>query len=212
MSEQTVNAENITPTVEDQKPAPDIEALVNQRVDESLKEIKSKLDKAYGARDEAIKKAEALEAEKRQAEIARLAEEGKHKEAYEMQLADERAKREAAEKRNTELTRDMALRNALSQHPLRTTRAGEMAFSEIVRELVQDKDGNWVHKTGASIETAVKSFAEHEDNAFLFKQKQNSGSGTTPPSGSTPPSGKKSLFAMSQDEVLKLAAEGKLRG
>lgn len=212
MSQETEQNTPQTPPATDPAATPDIEALVNQRVDESLKEIKSKLDKAYGARDEAIKKAEALEAEKRQAEIARLAEEGKHKEAYEMQLADERAKREAAEKRNTELTRDMALRNALSQHPLRTARAGEMAFSEIVRELVQDKDGNWVHKTGASIETAVKSFAEHEDNAFLFKQKQNSGGGTTPPSGSTPPSGKKSLFAMSQDEVLKLAAEGKLRG
>jgi membrane protein involved in colicin uptake len=212
MSEQTVNAENITPTVEDQKPTPDIDALVAQRVDESLKEIKTKLDKAYGARDEALKKAEALEAEKRQAEIARLAEEGKHKEAYEMQLADERAKRETAERRNTELTRDMAVRNALSQHPVKTQRAAEMAFSEIVRELVQDKDGNWVHKTGTSIETAVKSFAENDDNAFLFKQKQSSGGGTTPPSTTTPPAGNRSLFSMSQEEVLKLAAEGKLRG
>ena len=151
MSQQTENAENITPTVEDQKPAPDIEALVAQRVDESLKDIKAKLDKAYGARDEALKKAEALEAEKRQAEIARLAEEGKHKEAYEMQLKERESEIETLKRRNVGPTRDIEVRNALGAYPFRNDNATEMAYREVVGNLIQDEKGNWVHKSGLSL-------------------------------------------------------------
>lgn len=214
MSEENTQNTNVDETQQEANTTtttPDLEALVAARVDASLKDIKDKLNKAYGARDEAVKKAETLEAERRAAEIARLAEEGKHKEAYEMQLADERVKREAAERRAVELTRDVEVRNALAQYPTRSSKALDMAYSEVVRELVQNENGVWVHKSGVSIQTFVKSFSENDDNAFLFKQKTSSGSGSTSTTTAVPPPERKSVFAMSQEEVIKMASEGKLR-
>lgn len=191
----------------------DVEKLIQARLDEALKDIKAKLDKAYGARDEALKKVAEFEAQKKAEELKRLQEEGKHKEAYEMQLAEERAKREAAEKRNIELTRDIEVRNALSSQPFRNDNALEMAYREVVGQLVQNEQGAWVHRSGISIKDFVKSFAENDDNAFLFKPKVSSGSGSQ---GAKPTNtsgdGKRSLFSMSQEEVLKLAREGKLQG
>ena len=75
----------------------------------------------------------------------------------------------------------------------------------------KNEKGEWVHKSGVAVKDFVKTFAENEDNAFLFKQKQNSGNGSQniPPSSNT---NKKSLFEMTQDEVLQMAAEGKLPG
>ena len=201
---------------DDKKPDsgnPDIEKLVQAKLDEALKDIKTKLDKAYGARDEALKKVAEFEREKKEAELKRLQEEGKHKEAYEMQLAEERAKREAAEKRNVELTRDIEVRNALSSHPFRNDNALEMAYREVVGQLVQNEQGAWVHRSGVSIKDFVKSFAENDDNAFLFKPKVSSGSGSQGTKPTNASGGeKKSLFSMSQEEVLKLAREGKLQG
>jgi hypothetical protein len=54
----------------------------------------------------------------------------------------------------------------------------------------------------------VKKFAEDESNSFLLEIKGSNGPGikaTKPPKAS-----KKSLFEMSQEEVLRLAAEGNL--
>lgn len=191
----------------------DAEKLVQAKLDEALKDIKSKLDKAYGARDEALKKVAEFEAQKKAEELKRLQEEGKHKEAYEMQLAEEKSKREAAEKRNVELTRDIEVRNALGSQPFRNDNASEMAYREIVGQLVQNEQGAWVHRSGVSIKDFVKSFAENDDNAFLFKPKVSSGSGSQGAKPTNTSGGeKKSLFSMSQEEVLKLAREGKLQG
>jgi hypothetical protein len=189
----------------------DVVKLVQEKVDEQLKDIKSKLDKAYGSRDEALKKVAEFEAAKKEAELQRLKEEGKHKEVYEMQLAEEKAKREAAEKRNVELTRDIDVRNALGAQPFRNDNAREMAYREIVGQLVQNEQGVWVHKTGASIADYVAAFADNDTNSFLFKPKASSGSGSSGVNTSNTSSDNKSLFAMSQDEVLKMAREGKLR-
>ena len=189
----------------------DINKLVQDKVDEALKEIKGKLDKAYGARDEALRKVADFENEKKEAELKRLQDEGKHKEAYELQLAEERAKRESLEKKNIELTRDIEVRNALASQPFRNDNASEMAYREIVGQLVRNEQGVWVHKSGVSIRDFVKTFAEGADNEFLFKPKVSSGSGTggSKP-GDTSSGAKKSLFEMSQAEVIKLAREGKL--
>ncbi len=191
---------------------PDIEKLVQEKLDESLKDIKGKLDKAYGARDEALKKVAEFEQAKREAELKRLQDEGKHKEAYEMQLAEERAKREALEKRNVELTRDISVRNALASHPFRNDNASEMAYREIVGNLVQNEKGEWVHKTGVSVKDFIKAFAENDENAFLFKPKMSSGSGSQGTQKNSDNSAGKSIFQLSQDEVLKRAREGTLRG
>lgn len=190
---------------------PDIDKIVQEKIEEQLKDIKSKLDKAYGSRDEALAKVKEFEKKEREAELKRLQEEGKHKEAYEMQLAEERAARTAAEKRNVELTRDIDVRSALTSQPFRSDNAMEMAYREIVGQLVQNEQGVWVHKTGLSIRDYVKAFADNESNSFLFKVKASSGSGSSGVSTTNNTSEKKSLFAMSQDEVLEMARKGKLR-
>ena len=189
----------------------DVAKLVQDKVDEQLKEIKGKLDKAFAARDEALKKVAEFEAQKKEAELARLKEEGKHKEAYELQLTEMSAKLSAAEKRNIELTRDIEVRNALAAQPFRNDSAREMAYREIVGQLVQNEQGVWVHKTGVGINDYITVFADNDANSFLFKPKASTGSGSSGVNNTNNSSEKKSLFAMSQDEVLKMAREGKLR-
>jgi hypothetical protein len=189
----------------------DIAKLVQEKVDEQLKDIKGKLDKAYGARDDAMRKVAEFETQKKEAEIARLKEEGKHKEVYELQVTELNAKLSAAEKRNIELTRDMDVRNTLSAQPFRNDSAREMAYREIVGQLVQNEQGVWVHKSGSTIGEFVQSFADNDANSFLFKPKASSGSGDSGVNMNNNSSEKKSLFTMSQDEVLKMAREGKLR-
>jgi hypothetical protein len=199
------------PTVAPQDP-PSVD--INALLDEKLKGIKENLNNAYAARDAAIKEANELKERERQAELARLEAEGKHKEVYELKLAEEKAKREAAEQRAIQLTRDLELRTALKQCDFKNARAEEIAFGEILRDLTQTADGKWVHRSGVSINDYVTSFSENADNSFLFKPKVNSGGGSsndTTNNSNQSPSKPKSLFGMSQDEVLKLAREGKLR-
>jgi hypothetical protein len=187
-----------------------VKKLVDERVSENLKPIKDKLDNAFAARDEALKRVAEYEQKEKEAELKRLQDEGKHKEAYEMQLAEEKAKREVLEKRNIELTRDIELRSILNGYSFRSNNASEMAYKEVVGQLVQGENGIWTHRSGISVSDFVKTFSENEDNSFLFKPKLSSGSGGSSVKGTTTdrPS---SLFNMSQEEVLKRAAEGKLR-
>jgi hypothetical protein len=209
------NVDDVIPDDVDDPPSPprevDVEKLVSSRVDEAVKALKEKLDKAYEKRDETLKKLAEIENEKKEAERKRLQEEGKHKEAFEIESATMKAKIEALEKRNVELTRDIEVRNSLSAHPFRNENASEMAYREVVEQLVQDENGNWKHNTGISIKDFVKAFAEDENNAFLFRQKQSSGAGSSSAKPGTS-STSKSIFEMSQEEVLKLAMEGKLPG
>jgi hypothetical protein len=188
-----------------------IEKLVKERLDEQLKPIKEKLDNAYTARDEALKKAAEFEQKEKEAHKKQLEEEGKYKELYELQLAEERARREALEKRNVELTRDIRVKDALKDYDFRNSIATEMAYKEIVPQLMQDENGTWKHRSGVAIEDYIKSFASDENNSFLFKAKISSGAGTTSskPSNTASTEGK-SLFELSQEEVIKMAMEGKL--
>lgn len=190
-----------------------VEKLVDTRVKEAIKDIKDKLDKAYSARDEALRKAAELDQARKQEEIRRLQEDGKHKEALEMQLAEERAQKAAMEKRLVELTRDMELRNALSTYAFRNDNASAMAYREIVEQLAQDEKGVWRHKSGVSLKDFVRQFTEDAENAFLLKPKVSSGSGSSTVRSTDTSSGNdgKSIFSLSQDEVLKRAREGKLR-
>jgi hypothetical protein len=213
----TTNTENTDPNTDDENKAKDlsteemIEKAVQARLEESLKDIKGKLDKAYGARDETLKELATYKQKEKEAELQRLQEEGKHKEAYELQLAEIKAEKEALEKRNVELTRDRDVQSALSGYQFRNEKAVEMARKEVIAQLVQNESGIWVHKSGVSIKDFIKAFSESEDNSFLFKAKVSNGSGSTGSSSTnTNNSSSKSLFEMSQEEVLKLASEGKL--
>ena len=183
---------------------------VQKLIQEALAPMKENLDSAYAARDEALRKAAELEEKEKQREIERLQAEGKHKEAFEKQLAEERAQREAAQKRAVELTRDVDLRSALGGFEFRNKNAQDMAFKEIVGELIQNESGAWVHKSGVSIDDYSKTFMQSEDNAFLLKQKVSTGTGSGQKTHSSDVNSGKSLFDLPQSEVLKLAAEGKL--
>jgi len=187
-----------------------VEKLVKERLEENLKPIKEKLDGAFSQRDEALRKVAEYEKEKRDAEIARLKDEGKHKEAFERQLAEERAAREALEKENLNLTRNNEVRANLTNLDFRNEKAVEMAFQEIVGELVRNEQGTWVHRSGVSVRDFIKTFVEAEENNFLFKAKASSGSGGGSSKGGASNSGPKSLFERPQSEVIKMAAEGKL--
>lgn len=216
MAEQDPNSNDPTPTPKaDPKPDPvvdenDIKKQIQAGIDEALAPMKENLDKAYTARDEALQKAAKLEEQERQREIERLEAEGKHKEAYDAKLAEERAKREAAQQRAVELTRDVDLRSTLSAFEFRNKKAQDMAFNEIAGELIQNESGAWVHKTGASIDDYTKTFMQDESNAFLLKQKVSTGTGSGQKTHSADVNSGKSLFDLPQSEVLKLAAEGKL--
>jgi len=188
-----------------------IEKIVKERLDKELMGIKESLNKAYAARDENAAKVAEFERKEREATVKRLAEEGKHKEAYELQLAEKEAALAALAKRNIELSRDVAVREAVRQFTFRNGKAEAMAVQEITSNLVQNEHKEWVHRTGISIKEYCDAFAKDEDQSFLFKAKVNSGAGTSSPSSVTGvPTKPTSLFAMSQDEVIRLAAEGKL--
>ena len=188
-----------------------VDKYVEERVKEQVKDFKSKVDSAFEARDAALKKIAEFEKKEREAEVKRLKEEGKEREAYELQLAEARARAEALEKQNTELTRDAEVRGILSSYTFRNDKAGEMAYKEVVGQLVRDENNKWVHRSGIPVKDFIKQFADHEDNAFLFKGRVSTGGGSAGPvkTGDTS-GGKKSLFKMSQEEVIKLAQEGKL--
>ena len=189
----------------------EIQAMIKEGVEAQLAPMKQNLDNAYAARDEANAKAAKLEQEKKDADIARMKEEGKHKEAYEAEVAQERAKREAADKRVVELTRDVELRGALGSVEFRNKKSQDMAFKEISGELVQNENNEWVHKSGVAIDDYVKTYTTNEDNAFLLKQAVSTGAGTTVTKTGSPKTDEEtSLFKRSQADVLKDAEAGAL--
>lgn len=183
---------------------------------EEFKELKSKLDKLYGERD--TLKDELAEAKKsiRDAELERLKNEGKEVEALQAQLDDAKLENEQLKKTIVELTRDNAVIKELGNYELRNDRANDLAYTAILKELVQDDKGNWVHKGGKSISEFIKSYFEDEENEFLLKPKENRGTGSDDeqeqqqPTDKTSKHKKGSLFGKSQAEVLRMAEEGKL--
>jgi hypothetical protein len=215
VEDQKVEDQKVEDQVDDEekdnKSPPSEEERIQALIDAALKPIKSKLDKAYAARDAAEEKAEKLEKEKRDEKLRKLEEEGKHKEAYEIQLEEEREARRKAEAKATRLSRDNLLSEALRGLPFKNDKASNAAFNELVGEMVQDDEGNWKHKSGQSIRDVVKDFQKDEDNSFMFKVKANSGVGDNPKPPSNPGNKATSLFEMNDADVFKLAAEGKLR-
>lgn len=189
----------------------DTEDLINKVVEERLAKIKASLDKAYTERDAAVKERVRLEDEAKQRKIKALEDEGKHKEVAEMRLAELTEKLSLAESKVTELTRDSAVRNALSGLDFRNDRSNHMAYRDIVDQLIQDPEtGAWIHKSGVSIKDFVGQYVKNEDNSFLFKPKNNSGGGSNNLGGTPKLDPNKKITEMSTEEMLQLAAAGKL--
>ncbi len=153
----------------------DIKSLVDAEVSKAIKNIKSNLDSAYSERDAALVQVEEAKADKQKAEIEALEKQGKHSEVMQMKLNEMSAKLETYEQRNTELSRDNAVRSQLNSLNFRSDKAAKMAYSDIVGSLKKDASGNWMHETGLSIEDAVSSYAKDDNNAFLFSIKANAG-------------------------------------
>lgn len=191
---------------------PEVKVLIAAAVKDALADFKVKIEGAYKQRDAAQARVAELEAAEQQREIEALKAAGKEREAFEIELANLKAQNAELALRNTTLARDNLIKSELGAFTFRNKKAAELALSEITAQMIKGEDGNWVHKSGQPIEVAIKAFAEDKDNGFLFKAKTNSGSGEDVPSGKldTSPNGK-SLFDMSQDDVIKLAEQGKLR-
>jgi len=184
----------------------DIEAIVEER----LAKMKSNMDRMASERDEALKLKADLEAKAKEDTISRMKEEGKLQEALEMELADARAKLASFEEQNTKLSRDNVLNQVLAGMEFRNEKSRDMARREIVEQLVQNEEGAWVHSTGSDIRDYVEAYAKSEDNSFLFRVKSNSGAGTGNPAGAPSTDVAKSIGQMTTQEILALAAKGKL--
>lgn len=190
----------------------EIKAQVEAMVAEQLKDIKAKLDQAYSARDEAARKAVAFEEAEKKAKMEALAKEGKHAEVANMKVLELTEKLTIAERRNTELARDSVVRESLTGLKFRNDRSREMAYRDVLDQLVQDTDsGTWVHKTGVSVKDFISQFAKDESNSFLFEVKANTGAGGGNNAGGAPniTSGK-DILKMTTTEILALANAGKL--
>lgn len=189
----------------------DTEDMINKLVEERLSKIKASLDKAYAERDAAVRERVRLEEKEKQSKLKALEDEGKHKEAAEMRLAELQEKLVIAESKVVELSRDSAVKDALTSLDFRNDRSSQMAYRDIIDQLIQDPDtGSWIHKSGVSIKDFVSQYAKNEDNAFLFKPKTNSGAGTGGVGGTPKLDPNKKISEMSTEEVLQLAASGKL--
>jgi hypothetical protein len=168
------------------------------------------MDRMAKERDEALKKAAEIEQQQKQEQIQRLEEEGKLQEALEMKLAEANAKLKVYEEENTKLNRDNVVNSQLGGLDFRNERSRQMAYRDIVEQLVQNENGTWVHKSGTTIQDFILAYSKNEDNSFLFRVKANSGAGTTTSSGTPNVTEQKSLAQMTQEEVLAMAAKGQL--
>jgi hypothetical protein len=216
--EETVELNSETP-VETRKDKESMDAtiakLVEQRVAEQLQDIKGKLDSAYEIRDEAIKEAAKIKEEQKTVQISKLEEEGKHKEVYELKLADLEGKLEARNSQITELTRNQAVREAISGLEFRNESASKMAYTEILSDLIQDENGAWIHRSGISIKEFASLYRKDDEKSFLFKPKQSSGVNTGNPTSalqSDPSKLTKPLSEMSHEELMQSINAGAFNG
>ena len=184
----------------------DIEKIIEER----LAKMKGNMDRMVKERDDALKAKAELEKARKEEQMERLKEEGKLQELAEMKAADLEAKLKVVEEENIRLKRDGVLNDALAALDFRNDRSRTMARQDIVGELIQNEEGQWVHKSGVSIQDFVDSYSKDEDNSFLFRVKSNSGGGSTITAASSDVSKQKSIGEMTTQEILAMAAKGQL--
>lgn len=210
MSEKNENTQ-VEETKTEETKQPDIKKMVDEEVSKAIKNIKVNLDNAYKERDEAMSQIEKIKEEKRQAEIYNLEQQGKHAEAMQIKLNEVNQKLQQYEQKNTELSRDNAVRTQLNALNFKSEKAANMAYSDIVNSLKKDASGNWVHESGLSISETVSNYAKDENNAFLFSVKANMGTGINPAKPSTGNTPVKNIKDMTTDEMLNAVAKGQIK-
>jgi hypothetical protein len=194
------------PVAAEPKPADDVESIVAER----LAQMKENMNRMSKERDEALKLKAEMEQAKKDADISRMKEEGKLQEALELEVADLKAKLGVYEVETTKLRRDGVLNDALAGMEFRNDKSRDMARREIVDQLVQDESGAWKHNSGSNINDYVAAYAQSDDNSFLFRVKSNTGAGSGSPAGAPSTDVSKAIGDMSTQEILALAAKGKL--
>jgi len=210
MSEE-IKVQEDTKVEETKTDQTDIKSMVDAEVSKAIKNIKSNLDNAYQQRDEALAKVAEAESQKQKAEIEALEKQGKHSEVMQMKIAEMSAKLETYEQKNTELSRDNAVRSQLNSLNFKSDKAAKMAYQDIVGSLKKDATGNWVHENGLSINDAVSSYAKDDNNAFLFSVKANAGTGINPAKPASGNNPVKSIKDMSTDELLANIEKGNVK-
>ena len=210
MSEE-IKVQDDTKVEETKVDQTDIKSLVDAEVSKAIKNIKSNLDNAYTERDKAIAAVAEAKSEKQKAEIEALEKQGKHSEVMQMKINEMSAKLETYEQKNTELSRDNAVRSQLNSLNFKSDKAAKMAYQDIVGSLKKDATGNWVHENGLSINDAVSSYAKDDNNAFLFSVKANAGSGINPAKPASGNNPVKSIKEMSTDELLANIEKGNVK-
>ena len=132
MSENIENNTQVKEEKATETKKPDIKQMVDDEVSKAISNIKLNLDNAYKERDEALGQIEKIKVEKRQAEISSLEQQGKHSEAMQIKLNEMNTKLEAYEQKNTELSRDNAVRTQLNALNFKSEKAANMAYTDIV--------------------------------------------------------------------------------
>lgn len=217
MADEVENEEDLENEVENQEDDAEKESLaqkhkdlIDQIVADKLKQMKANQDKAYKKLEEITRENARLKAEKTQQKQKQLEDEGKHFEAAKLKLAEQDETIKILNDKLTSITRDRELEKHLSSLEFRNDFARETAFKTIIQELVQDSDGTWVHSSGASIKEYLTAFAKDPNKDFLFKPKENSGTGSPTGKGSTQAKRPAKLSDLSSEQLLKLAQEGLL--
>ena len=211
MSENIENNTQVKEETATETKQPDIKQMVDDEVSKAISNIKLNLDNAYKERDNALGEIEKIKVEKRQAEISSLEQQGKHSEAMQIKLNEMNVKLEAYEQKNTELSRDNAVRTQLNSLNFKSEKAANMAYSDIVKSLKKDALGNWVNENGTSINETVSSYSKDDNNEFLFSIKANVGSGITPAKSNTGNTPVSSIKDMSTDEMLNAISKGQIK-
>ena len=211
MSENIENNTQVKEETANETKQPDVKQMVDDEVSKAISNIKLNLDNAYKERDNALGEIEKIKVEKRQAEISSLEQQGKHSEAMQIKLNEMNVKLETYEQKNTELSRDNAVRTQLNSLNFKSEKAANMAYSDIVKSLKKDALGNWVNENGTSIDETVSSYAKDDNNEFLFSVKANMGSGITPAKPSTGTTPVSSIKDMTTDEMLNAVSKGHVK-
>jgi hypothetical protein len=151
--------------------------LLESMVDERLQKMKKSVDKIAAERDAAVREKARLEEAAREAKAKQLEEDGKIVESLQMKLTSKDEKLNILQERLDRVTRDNLVSNSLRGVEFRNQRAADLAEKSIIDQLVKDKDGNWVHRSGAPVADFIKTFFADEENTFLLKPKLNQGTG-----------------------------------
>ena len=203
MSEETqIQEDTNEATVTDDVTETPVETPVEHQPTDD--KVKANIQKAYEERDQMAAKLKEYETKAREAELKALEEGGKLEEAMKLRMSDMQKELELAKAQNVALTRDAALKGLLAGLDFVTPKAAEIAYNDIVQNLVQDATGQWVSRIGQSMEDYLSFYQNDEGNKFLFKVKQSTGSKTMQDNASAAPvQQQKSIREMSAAELVE---------